>query len=162
MFELHSGLIWWTLINFAVLLVLLKKFAWRPILDALQKREEGIRSSLEQAEAARDEAARSKEECQALVDQGRREAQTIVEDARKRAGQEQTTILQQARDEADALLERAQQDIRREHDQALESLRAEVANLSIMVAGKVIGKSLDRESHQQLIDEAMTQFRQQS
>jgi F-type H+-transporting ATPase subunit b len=162
MFELHSGLIWWTLINFGVLLVVLKKFAWKPILAALEQRESGIKDSLAQAEAAREAAAKSKAECQAILDESRREAQTIVDDARKRAEQEYATILIQAKSDAAAQLDRAQQDIQRERDQALESLRAEVANLSVLVAGKVIGKSLDTDSHKQLIDDAMTEFRQQT
>ena len=160
MFELHSGLVYWTVINFVVLLVVLKLFAWRPILDALSSREKGIRESLEQAEAARDESARTKKECLGILAQSRREAAALLDEARQRAEKEQATIMQQARDDAATLLDRARQDIQRERDQALDSLRVEVATLSVLVAGKMIDRTLDLEGHQQIINEALDQFRQ--
>lgn len=143
------------LLNFLVLLVLLRMFLWKPITKALADRQERIRESLEAADRARNEAQASERAIQEQIDTARQEGQQIISNSQQIANRVQEEGRQQARTEAEAMLVRARSEIQLERDNAIAELRKEFADITVQAAEKVIGQSLDRSSHQRLIDEVL-------
>jgi F-type H+-transporting ATPase subunit b len=130
----NPGLIIWTIITFVLLLIILKKFAWKPLLESLHKREETVRSSIERAENAKQEAER-------LLEENRKQLERAEQDGRR--------ILNENRALAEKLKEEI---IERDKDAALLSLRGEVANLAIQAAGKILDETLDENKQRKLVD----------
>jgi F-type H+-transporting ATPase subunit b len=147
------GLMFWTLVTFVILLVLLGKFAWKPILDAMNARETGIRGDLDRARADRDEAERLLGEHRALIDQARRERAEAVEAGRRDAERLKAEILDEARKQREQLVQQAQTQIDAGLRQARGELKGEAADLAIRVAGKLIGSTLDDATQRRLVDE---------
>ncbi len=149
------GLFIWTIITFLILLFLLSKFAWKPLLGMLKKREDTIRQSLEDAEKARDELAKLQEKSEQLIAEARSEAQNIVA-AGKAAGERlKADTLENARQQADGLIKNAEKQIQAETEKAIAEIKKEVVDLSLEVAGKLIRKNLTRADNQALIDETI-------
>lgn len=155
MFEINPGLILWTIITFVVVLVILRKSAWKTLLDALTAREEKIRTSLEQAERAQQEAARLLEENRKQLARADEQSQQIVRDGRDAGERLKAEILDKAARGAQHMIEQAKDEIVREKEKALHQLRAEVADLAIGAAGKILDAHLDPARHRQLIDDAI-------
>jgi F-type H+-transporting ATPase subunit b len=147
------------IVNFTIVLVLLRIVAYKPILAMMERRRERIQEGLEAAERARAEAAQSEVNIQSQLDQARREGQEIVAQAQTVASRIQEESRAQAQREADQLLERARTEIQRESDAAVAGLRSEFADLTVDAAGKVINQSLDRDAHQRLINEVLEESR---
>lgn len=138
---------------FIVLLVLLRIFAWGPIMGIMQKREDHIASEIETAEKNRAEAERSSREAAEELKKTRQEAQSIIEDA-KRAGQDQEQqIIETAREAAERIKVSAQQDIEREKEKAIAALQDQVASLSVQIASKVIEKEITAADQNKLIND---------
>lgn len=140
----------WSVINFGILLWLLNRFLYKPLLQTISAREQEIRRNLEQAAADRAEAERLRKEFTEQVQTAQRQAQAIIAEATKNAQAEADRILTEAREKAAAELERAQQTIRAEKERALAELREEVAGLAVAVASKVIERSLTDQDHARL------------
>lgn len=147
------GLMFWTLVTFVVLLVLLAKFAWGPIIAAMNAREAGIRGDLDKARAERDEAERLLGEHRALVDQARRERADAVEAGRRDADRLKSEILEEARKQREQLVQQAQSQIASGLRQARTELKGEAADLAILVAGKLIGANLDDTTQKRLVED---------
>ena len=145
------------IVNFLLLLFLLSKFAYKPILNMLDQRALRIKESLEAAERARQEAAQSQVNIQAQIDTARREGQALIEQAARSAEQLREDIHETARKEAEAILARAKADFALEREKAIEELRRQFADLTITAAEKVINETLDRAKHQRLISEVLEQ-----
>ncbi|MDN5292875.1 MAG: F-type H+-transporting ATPase subunit b [Eubacteriales bacterium] len=143
----------WALINFLILVFLLKKFAYKPVLNMLDERKRSIEESLTRAEKARDEAERMQKEYEAQLAQAREEAQRIIEQATKLGEQMKEEILANAQAEASKAIQRAQEEIAREREKAVVALREEVANLAVLAAGKVLGRAISVEDHEKMIKE---------
>ncbi len=143
------------LINVGLLLFLLSRFAFKPIMAMLDQRAERIRDSLEAAERARAEAAQSQANIQAQLDAARREGQVIIEHASRAAEQLRQETIEVARREAEQLLVRARQDFGLEREKAMLELRRQFADLTITAAERVIHQSLDATAHQRLIEEVL-------
>ncbi len=156
------GLYIWTIIVFLVLLFLLMKFAWKPLLAMLEKREDNIRQSLLDAEKARDELANVKEDTEKLLNEARTESQAIVAAGKKNAERMQGEIVEKAQSKSDALLADAKKQIQLEKDRAITDVRAEVVNLSIQVAEKLIKKNLSKEDNLKLINESLSSINQKN
>lgn len=142
----------WTVINFAILLFVLWKFLYKPLLAAISSREEQIESSLKKAAHDRAEAERMRTEFEYRITEAHRESQEIVSKATKTANTAREQIEAEARARAAELLENATRTIEREKQKALSELRAEVANLAVAVAGKVIEKNLDNDEQRRLAE----------
>lgn len=142
----------WTIINFAILLWGMNRFLYKPLIGAIQAREDEINNNLRKAAEDRAEAERLRREFEAQIANAQREAQEIINKAVKNATAAKEQIEAEARARATELLENATQTIEREKAKALAELRLEVANLAVAVAGKVIEKSLDTEEHRRLAD----------
>ena len=140
------------LVAFAVLFVLLWKFAFPPITKMLDQRAETIRESLEKSEETRVEAERLLDEYKVQMAEARAEAQQVIEQGRKVAEAMKEDIVAKAREEADAVLAKAKETIESEKKAAMAELQASVADLSVAVAGKLIGEKLSTEDHVKLIE----------
>jgi F-type H+-transporting ATPase subunit b len=139
------------IINFLVLLAVLKKFLYKPLLSMIDAREQQVRNDLENAAKAKEDAQKLKEEYTKQMEQAKQEAQQIIEKATKIGEESREALLNQAREEAVRMTEKAQEMIRLEKEEALTQLRGEVASLVVMAAGKVIDKTIDQQSHEKLI-----------
>jgi len=153
--QLDPGLFVWTILTFLVLLGVLAKFAWNPLLKLLKDREELIRSSLEDAEKAQAELARLNAEGEEIINKARSEAQTILAEGKAAASKLKDETLNAAKDQAKSILTEAKKQIRIEKDKAIEEIKSEVVDLSLSVAAKLIKKNISREDNQALIDESL-------
>jgi len=156
------GLYIWSIVIFLVLLFLLMKFAWKPLLVMLEKREDNIRKSLLDAEKARDELANVKEDTEKLLDKARTESQAIVAAGKKNAERMKDEIIDKAQSKSDALLVDAKKQIDIEKDRAIADVKAEVVNLSMEVAEKLIKKNLSKEDNLKLINESLNSINQKN
>lgn len=145
------------LINFAILLVGLRILLYRPLLRMLDQRRERIQAGLTAAERSQEQAAAAAEEVQRRLDEARQEGQNQIAQAQQIANRLQEERRAQTEVEAQAMLERARTEIQLERDAAIAQLRREVADLTIATAEKIIGQSLDKQAHQRLIDQALTE-----
>ena len=156
---LDPGLFIWTIITFLVLFFLLKKFAWAPLLQVLESREEEIRSSLEDAKKAKDELINLNDESERILAEARSKAQQIRLEAKSSAEKIKTDIRSKAEEESQRILGDAQNQIKVEKDKAISEIRQEVVTLSILVAEKVIGKNLSLVDNENLIKDSIEKLR---
>jgi F-type H+-transporting ATPase subunit b len=145
------------IVNFTILLVVLRLVAWGPLTKMLDERRERIAESLSAADQAKAQAAESERLIQDQLEASRREGQALVAQAQEIASRIQNEARAAAQADADVMLGRARNEIERERDQAIAELRKEFADLTIAAAEKVINESLDRNRHRRLIDEALAQ-----
>ena len=153
--QLDPGLFVWTIFTFLLLFVLLAKFAWKPLLKALSEREEKIRSSLEQAEAAQQKLEQLNSESEKIIGKARSEAQSIVADGKAVAEKVRDEIEASAKEKANSIVSQAEKRIVAEKEQAISEIRGEVAALSIQIAEKLIRKNLSKEDNMALINELL-------
>jgi F-type H+-transporting ATPase subunit b len=158
--ELLTDLSVWGLVVFVVLVFILGRFTWKPMLEGLKKREEGIRAAVEDAQRARDEAqqlrtqlhqemARSAEQVRQMIDEGRRNAQRNADE-----------MIARARAEAEAERQRLHGEIEAARDQALQQIRDEVVRGAGAVTTRALRRELTPEDHRRLVDDALAEFRQ--
>ncbi len=138
---------------FIVLLVLLKKFAWGPLMNKMQQREEYVAGEIESAEKSRLEAEEASIEAAAQLNQVKQEAQKLIEDAKTAGIKQEKDIVETARKEADRIIQAAQADIQNEKEQALQALQDKVASLSVLIASKVIEKEISEQDQEKLIND---------
>ena len=152
------GLFIWTIVTFLVLLALLAKFAWHPLLEALESRQERIRKALEDADRARQELERLQQESAKMMQQARIEAESIVTQTRADAERLREELKHKAKDEADNILRNAQQQIQLQTRQAIQEIRHEVADIAVLLASKVLERNLAKEDNARLIDDTLKQI----
>jgi F-type H+-transporting ATPase subunit b len=153
------GLIFWMTLSFVAVLLILKKFAWKPIMSSLQDREETIEKSLQEAENARAEMARLTNQNEQLLAEARTEREKILSEARKMKEQIVSEAKGVADDEAKKLIARANDEINKQKIAAIEELKKEVAGYSIAIAEKLVSRELGNDKAQQdLIAEQLTQL----
>ena len=156
--QVDPGLFIWTIVTFLVLLTLLAKFAWRPLLQSLAAREETIRKSLADAEKARTELERLSHESEAIIRKARVDAEQIVAASRADAERLRGELREKARAEADGIIKNAERQIQLETARALEQIRNEAADLSVAIASKLIQKNITKEDNERLIEDALRQL----
>lgn len=144
-------------VNFFVLLFILRLVAYKPILKMLDERKQRIAEGLNAAEIARAEAATAQANIQAQLDTARKEGQEIVANAQNIATRIQADAREQSQKDREAALDRARVEIQQERDRAIASLRGEFADITVSAAEKVINQSLDRQAHQRVIDETLAE-----
>jgi F-type H+-transporting ATPase subunit b len=149
------GLMIWTIVAFLVTLFVLKKFAFGPIQQMIDERRERIRRSIEEAEHARSEARRLLEEHRALIGQARGQADQILSEARKVAEAQRQRVKEETEADRQRRLEETKRLIEAETQRALQQIRAEVADLTLIATAKVTGKVLDDADHHRLIEDAI-------
>lgn len=151
--NVDTGLMFWTIITFVLLLLILKRVAWKPLLAMLDEREKRIRDSLNQAEKAREEAQSAAEENRRAMEQAQAEARQAISEGREAAERAAQEVRERAADEARQMLEQARRTIRQEKEQAIQELRMHAAGLAIEAAGKVLDENLDNDRNRKLVDE---------
>src|SRR5438270_2848041 len=154
--KITPGLMIWTIVCFGLTFYVLKRFAFGPIQRALDERRDQIRNSIEEAEAARDEARRLLEEHRSLIGQARGQAEEILGEARKVADAQRARVKEETEADRQRRLEETRRQIEAETQRALGQIRAEVADLTIVAASKVTGKVLDDDYHRRLIEDAVS------
>jgi F-type H+-transporting ATPase subunit b len=142
----------WGAICFAVVAFVLIKLAFPRIRQAVEAREKKIQSDLEAADNARNEAQKQLEDYKKQLAEARGEANKIIEEARRSAEDVRKDIIARSEREAGQIVERAQEQIQAERQRTLQELRAQVAEISIELAEKVVGRSLDGQSQRDLVD----------
>jgi len=152
MLNLNPGLIIWTIVTFVLLLIFLKKFAWKPLLEALQKREESVKNSIERAEHAKQEAERLLEENRKQLERAGQEGQRILNENRALAEKLKEEIVDKANQQSRHMVEQAKQEIERDKEAALIQLRGEVATLAVQAAGIILDETLDENKHRKIVD----------
>ncbi len=155
--QLDPGLFIWTIAVFLTLLFLLKRFAWGPLLAALEQRRAGIRKSLDDADRAKKELEQVQQESETVVRKARAEAETIVSTARADGAKLRDELRRQAQEEAQSILRNAERQIEQERDRALAQIRREAVDVSLMIASKLIRRNLTKEDNDALIDDALEQ-----
>jgi F-type H+-transporting ATPase subunit b len=151
------GLFIWTILTFLVLLWLLAKFAWRPLLQALESRQELIRKSLDDAQEAKRELERLHVESAQILKEARVQADSIITQTRADGERLREEMRQKARTEAEGIVRNAERQIQLETARALQQIRHEAADLSVMIASKLLQRNLSKEDNERLIEEALRQ-----
>ncbi len=152
------GNIFWTLLTFVVVLIVLGKFAWAPILGALKKREDFIRESLEQAKKEREESEAKHREYNEKLSAARAEATAIVEEGRRDAEAVRHQVEADTRKETAATIDRAKREIAIATDTAVKELYELTGKLATEIASRLIQKELDQQEHQRLIAESIEEL----
>ena len=155
--QVDPGLFIWTIVTFLVLLTLLGKFAWSPLLIALESRQALIRKALDDAQQARQELERLNLESAQIINRARVEAEAVITQSRADGDRLREEIRAKARTEADHIVKNAERQIQLETTRALEQIRREAVELSVMIASKIIQRNLTKEDNERLIDEALKQ-----
>ncbi|MCP8617442.1 F0F1 ATP synthase subunit B [Salirhabdus salicampi] len=138
---------------FIILLALLRKFAWGPLMKVMKDREDHIASEIDTAEKNRAESERLANEAQEKLKETRQQAQEVIETAKQTAKEQEKSIINTARQEAERIKETARKEIEQEKDKAIQALQDQVASLSVRIASKVIEKELSENDQEQLINE---------
>jgi F-type H+-transporting ATPase subunit b len=152
------GLFIWTILTFLVLLALLAKFAWKPLLEALEKRQQTIESAVENARAAAAELDRVRSETAGLLSEARREADGVITRARADAERFREETRQQAAREAAGIVSNAERQIERETTKAIARIKEEAVDLSLDVASKILGRVVSKDDHERLVNEVVRQI----
>jgi len=158
LFDLDPGLGVWTIAVFLVVLFVLGKFAWGPMLAQLDAREGRIRDSIEEAGRMKEESAALLAEHRRELADARRQAQEIVSAGREAGERLRKEVEAKAREESERILERARTEIERERDQAMEVIRRESVELAIAAASRILGQRLDGEGDRRLVEEYLDQL----
>ena len=138
---------------FILLIYLVGKFAWGPVMDMMKKREDYIANEIEQAEKNRAEAEKASKEAVERLRQTKQEAQKIIEDARTAGLKQEQDIIEAAKKEAERIKQAAQEEIQNEKEKAIQALQDQVASLSVLIASKVIEKEISAQDQEKLIEE---------
>lgn len=150
--EPHAGLMFWTLVIFVVLFVVLSRFAFKPLVAAVEARERALEEAIEGAKRDREEAARVLAEHRQQLEAARGEAQRIIADGRATAEQMRVGLLEQTRAQQQELIERARQEIESEKARAIGALHREAVELALAGASKVIERNLDEPANRALVE----------
>ncbi|GMU95374.1 MULTISPECIES: F0F1 ATP synthase subunit B [Ignavibacterium] len=150
--SVDGGLAFWTTLTFLILLFILGKFAWKPILTALKQREEAIKESLAQAELAKEEAKKILAENQASLAKAEEESKKIIEQSRAYAENLKQQIINESKAQAQKLIDDASAEIERKKLAAFDELKNQVAQIAVDAASKILKENLDAEKNKQLVE----------
>jgi F-type H+-transporting ATPase subunit b len=156
--EPQAPLAIWTVVVFVVLLTVLGKFAWKPLLKALHDREEHIEHALHETEKARNEAERLMAENQKNLNKAQEQVRAMLEEAKKVAEVTAASIVERAQTEAEAARDRAEREINTAKDQALTEIFSKTTDLAVSIAGKVLQKDMNESDHRRLVEVAMNEL----
>lgn len=151
------GLFIWTILTFLVLVSLLARFAWRPLMEALERRQATIAQSLEDAQRAREELERLQRESAQMMASARAEAEAIVSRSRSDAEALREELKQKARAEAATIVKNAERQIQLEAARAVQQIRQEAVDLSVAIAAKILRRQVSKEDNEGLIEETLKQ-----
>lgn len=156
--DVNPGLIFWTAITFIILLVILKKVAWKPILAALDQREAAIRESLEKAERAQQEAQKVLDENQANLAKAEEESRKIIDQSRGYAEKLKEQIISESKQQAQKIIDDASAEIERKKDSAFNELKTQIAEISIQAAEKILKQNVNQETNKNIVNKYISEI----
>ena len=156
--SVNPGLIFWTLVTFVILMLLLKKFVWGPIIAAVERREDSLKEMFDGAENAKNEAQQLLKRYEDQLAGARDEMNQLIEEGKARAGKAGDEIIGKASSEAEQLVERAKAEINRERQKAIEELKAQVVKISLAAAERLIERNLAEKDHRELIQQTISEI----
>jgi F-type H+-transporting ATPase subunit b len=148
----------WTIVVFLVLLFVLRRVAWGPMLEGLNKREETIQRALDEAQRAQDEARTLREQLQREMGQASDKVRALMDEARRDAQHTADEMVAKARGEIQSERDRLRRELDTARDQALQELWQHTANLATLISAKAIGRNISEEDHRRLVDEALAEL----
>ncbi|HZW37684.1 MAG: F0F1 ATP synthase subunit B [Syntrophothermus sp.] len=157
--DVNPGLIFWTVVTFLILLFVLKKTAWKPILAALDQRENAIREALERAEKAKEEAQKLLDQNKADQMKAEDEAKKIIEQSRAYAEKIREDLMKKSKEDANKLVENAMTEIDRKKTEAFEELKGQIANIAVNAAEKILKQNLDRKAQEKIVDTYLSEIK---
>ncbi len=150
--DINPGLVVWTVITFLILLLILRKTAWKPILTALNERENTVKESLEKAEQAKEEAQKILNENQASLLKVEEESKKIIDQSRVYAEKLKDQMIKESKEQAKKIIEDASAEIEQKKEDVFNELKTKVAEIAIQSAEKILHENLDKDSNQKLVD----------
>jgi F-type H+-transporting ATPase subunit b len=156
--DVAPGVLIWTIITFIILVIILKKFTWKPILTALEQRANAIKESLEEAEKAKDEAKKILDANQVNLSKAEEESKQIINQSRAFAEKLKEQILLESKDQAKKLLEEATAEIERKKASAFDELKNQVAEIAVKAAEKILKEELDKTREKELVDKYINEI----
>ena len=157
--KVEPGLLLWIIITFIVLLLILWKAAWKPLVEALDARAEKVRGDIENADRSRQEAEKLLAQHKIMMDNARNEAAKFIADSRTEAEKIKNEIIEKAGADAEMLSDRARKEISLAKDRALTEIKAEIVTLSTEIAAKIINKNLNPNDQKALVEETLNKVR---
>lgn len=158
--SVEPGLLIWTIIIFFVLLLILKKFAWGPLLKSLNDREQSIKDAVERAETLKQEAEQILAQNKAMLAKADEDSRRIIAEGRDLAEKMRAELVAKTNEDTSRMIAQAKSEIEREKVGALNSLKDEIANLAVQAAGKIIDENLDASKQKKIIDNFINQIPQ--
>ena len=155
-----TGTIFWTVLTFIILLLILKKFAWGPILKGLEDRENRIKAAIYQAEKDKNEAEKYLAEQRSLIDEAKKESIKILNDSKDMAEQTRKEIMAQAQQQAEQLIDRARAEIGLSKEAAIAEVKNYIVDLAVLAAQKVVGDTLSEQQRANLFQKYINELRQ--
>jgi len=157
--RVEPGLLLWTIITFVVLLLILWKAAWKPVVEALDARAEKVRGDIENADKSRQDAEKLLAQHRELMNNAKAEAANIIAEGRSEAEKMKDEIINKASSEAKDMSDRARKEIDLAKDKALADIKAEIVILSTEIAAKIINKNLNPNDQKALVEETLNKVR---
>ena len=156
--DVNPGLIIWTILTFLLLLIILKKVAWKPILSALDKREKEIEDSLNRAEQAKEEAQKILEENQATLSKAEEESKKIIDQSRVYGDNLKEQLMKESKVQAQKIIEDASAEIERKKNAAFEELKNQIADISVNAAEKIMKENIDANKNKQIVNKYLSEI----
>jgi F-type H+-transporting ATPase subunit b len=150
--NVNPGLIFWTVVTFVILLFILKKVAWKPILSALDQREKLIKESIEKAERAKEEAQKVLDENQANLSKAEEESKKIIDQSRIYAEKLKDQMIQESRQQAQKIISDAAEEIERKKEAAFNELKAQIADIAVQAAEKILKENINKETNKKMVN----------
>jgi len=158
LYDINTGLSVWTLVVFGILVFILGKYAWGPILGAVEAREKGIQSALDEAAERNEEAAKLLAEHKEQLADARRQANELIAEGKAAGENVRKEIEEKARSEAQSIVERARAEIERERDAAIAQLRKESVDLALAAASRLMQENLDQDKDRQIVERYLSEL----
>ena len=154
----QAGTIIWTLITFGILLVVLRMFAWKPVLGILEEREKTIKDSLDSARTDREEAEKHLAESREALKQARKEMASVIDKGQKEAERFRQELMEKAHKDAEGTRKRGLEEIEREKRAAVAEIRKSAADLAVAVAGRIVSSSMDKDAQRKLVGDFLAEM----
>jgi len=153
------GLIFWTIVNFALLAFLLAKFAWKPLISAIEAREKKINDDIIAAQSAKDEAKQIEANLKREMENSSKKAAAVLEEATKAAQKEREQILQDAQKSAQELVARAKEEIDLQTQKAISEVKKELVDTALLAAKKIVAKESDVKTNAEMVEELLEEIK---
>jgi len=156
------GLMFWTLVTFVTVLIILRAFAWKPLMQSLEKRENTIREAIESAQRAKQEAETLLKQYQEKVASAQAEVKNLIQEGQKAAQAQKEAMIKEATEECQRIRERSENELKLAKEKAVQEIFQVAADLSIAISTKLIQKSLDQNEQNRIIRDTVQQFKNTS